>query len=135
MSIRENQKHKYQSFKPIRLVADDSESSLNSIPANAKVVTVSGVTNDANDFIYLPPLNDCNDGHEILIINGGSSNYELRTPASSAEEINSEDCDATKEYLMTNTELVKVIKIDSTIGWMAHGYTAIGAVATAVVPD
>jgi hypothetical protein len=58
----------------------------------------------------------------------------MRTPASSNEKINNEDCDGTKEYLCTDTEIIKVVKISNTIGWMAHAYTAIGAVATAVVP-
>lgn len=55
--------------------------------------------------------------------------------AASGEKINNEDCDGTKEYLMTDTQVVKVVKISNTVGWMAHGYSAIGAVVTAVVPD
>ena len=62
-------------------------------------------------------------------------NFELRTPAGSAEEINSENCDGTKEYLCTDTQVLYVTKISNTIGWEANAYTAIGAVATAVVPD
>ena len=53
----------------------------------------------------------------------------------SAEEINSEDCDGTKEYLLTATQIHRFTKIDNTIGWVGQGFTAIGAVATAVVPD
>jgi len=34
-----------------------------------------------------------------------------------------------------NTQILYVTKIDNTVGWEAHAYTAIGAVATAVVPD
>lgn len=117
------------------VTADDSQSSLNSIRAGKTQVVVGGVTNDANDFVVLPSLADVNDGHEITLLCSAGSNFELRTPASSAEEINSEDCDGTKEYLCTDTEVVKVVKINDTIGWMAHGYSAIGAVVTAVVPD
>jgi len=135
MSIRENQKVKYQSFKAIHLLADDSDSNVNSIPANTKVVEVTGVTNNQTDYIVLPPLGQVSNGHEITILNSAGTGFELRTPSASAEEINSEDCDGTKELYMTDTQIVKVIKIDSTIGWMAHGYTAIGAVAAAVVPD
>lgn len=117
------------------VTADDSESSLNTILAGSRVVTVGGVTNDANDFVVLPSLADVPVGWEVTIIGGASSNFEVRTPASSAEEINSEDCDGTKEYLFTDTQIHNFRKIDNTIGWMGQGFTAIGAVATAVVPD
>lgn len=122
-------------FKAVALLADDSQSNTNSIPPLTRSVDVQGVVNDANDFIVLPPLNSCPNGHEITIVGNAGANFELRTPASSAEEINSEDCDGTKEYLCTDTQVVKVVKINNTIGWMAHGYSAIGAVVTAVVPD
>ena len=105
------------------------------ISPGVKSVVVNAVTNDANDWIVLPSLADVRDGHEITILCSAGGNFEMRTPATSAEEINSEDCDGTKEYLMTDTEVVKVVKINDTIGWMAHGYSALGAVVTAVVPD
>lgn len=107
----------------------------NEIPAGAFIVEVGAVTNDANDWIVLPSLANVPNGHEITILCNAGSNFEMRTPAGSNEEINSEDCDGTKEYLCTDTQIIKVIKINNTIGWMAHAYTAIGAVATAVVPD
>lgn len=122
-------------FAPVKLLADDAQGNINSVPPLAKSVVVEGVVNDANDFIVLPSLASCPNGHEITILCSAGGNFEMRTPASSAEEINSEDCDGTKEYLMTDTEVVKVVKINNTIGWMAHGYSAIGAVVTAVVPD
>ena len=74
-------------------------------------------------------------GHRITVIGSAGANFEVRTPASSGEEINSEDCDGTKEYLFTDTQIHYFTKIDNTIGWMGNGMTAIGAVATAVVPD
>jgi len=117
------------------MLAAATQTGANSIPPLTKSVKVTGVVNDANDFVVLPPLNSCPDGHEITILCSAGANFELRTPASSAEEINSEDCDGTKEYLCTDTEVVKVVKINNTIGWMAHGYSAIGAVVAAVVPD
>ena len=122
-------------FTPVQLLADATESNTNSVPPLAKSVKVEGVVTDANDFIVLPPLNSCPDGHEITLLCSAGSNFEMRTPATSAEEINSEDCDGTKEYLCTDTQVVKVVKINNTIGWMAHGFSAIGAVVTAVVPD
>lgn len=122
-------------YTPVTVVAAAAQAAGNSIPPLAKSVVVAGVTTNADDFIVLPPLNSCPNGHEITILCSAASNFEMRTPASSAEEINSEDCDGTKEYLMTDTQVVKVVKINNTIGWMAHGYSAIGAVVTAVVPD
>jgi len=122
-------------YIPKRLTADDSQSSLNTIPRLTKSVVVGGVTNDADDFIVLPNLAQTPDGHEITILCSAGANFEMRTPASSNEKINGQDSDGTKEYLCTNTEVVKVVKINNTIGWMAHGYSAIGAVVTAVVPD
>jgi len=116
--------------------ADDSEGyDVNMIAKDAVGVYVEDVVNDANDFVVLPPLADVPNGHEIVMVGQAGANFEVRTPAASAEEINSEDCDGTKEYLFTDTEIVKFVKIDNTIGWMAHGYSAIGAVVTAVVPD
>ena len=122
-------------FTPVTVIAAAAQAAGNSIPPLTKTVKVAGVATNADDFVVLPPLNSCPDGHEIVILCSAGSNFELRTPASSAEEINSEDCDGTKEYLCTDTQVVKCVKINNTIGWMAHGYSAIGAVVTAVVPD
>jgi hypothetical protein len=121
--------------RPALVVTPSATGVTNAIPATIKVVEVGAVANDVNDWITLPTLADVPNGHEITILCNAGGNFELRTPASSNEEINSEDCDGTKEYLCTDTQIVKVVKINNTIGWMAHGYTAIGAVAVAVVPD
>jgi len=109
-------------------------SSVNSIPPRAKVVRLGANVNDVNDFTVLPSLASVPSGHQITII-AGAANSELRTPAASAEEINSEDCDGTKEALLTATNIYTVTKIDNTIGWMLEGRTAIGAFQTAVIPD
>lgn len=108
---------------------------LNSIQPSVRSVEVTTVTNDANDWIVLPSLASVPNGHEITILCSAGGNFEMRTPTSSNEKINGQDGDGTKEYLCTDTEVVKVVKINNTIGWMAHGYSAIGAVVTAVVPD
>ena len=118
-----------------RITASAVNSAINSIPPKAISVAVVGVTTNADDWITLPLLADVPNGHRIVILCSAGANFEMRTPASSAEEINSEDCDGTKEYLCTDTQIVEVVKINNTIGWMAHGYSAIGAVVTAVVPD
>lgn len=120
---------------PVTLVAAATQGTGNSIPPLATSVVVSGVTTNADDFIVLPSLASVPNGHRITIIGSASSNFEVRTPSASAEEINSEDCDGTKEYLFTDTQIHYFTKINNTIGWMGNGYSAIGAVVTAVVPD
>ena len=122
-------------FKPLLVYPDAVSSSTAAIHPRAKIVEVGTVVNDANDWITLPSLADVPNGHEITILCSAGGNFELRTPAASAEEINSEDCDGTKELLCTDTQVLIVVKINSTIGWMAHAYSAIGAVVSAVVPN
>ena len=119
----------------ITLIAAATQGTGNSIPPLVRVVEVQGVATNADDFIVLPPLASVPVGHEIMVIGSAGSNFEVRTPSASAEEINSEDCDGTKEYLFTDTQIAYFKKIDNTIGWMGHGFSAIGAVVTAVIPD
>lgn len=121
-------------IEPIELTPDDSESDINVIPANIDSVVLDANVNGVNDFVVLPALASVPNGHIITIL-AGAANCELRTPASSTEEINSENCDGTKEYLITATDIVKVTKIDNTIGWMGASWTKLGAKRTAVVPD
>jgi len=120
--------------KAFSLTPDDSESAVNIIEAGVKSVRLGANVNGVTDFVVLPALASVQDGDSVTII-AGAANCEVRTPATSDEEINSENCDGTKEYLLTATQIHKFTKIDNTIGWMGAGYTAIGAVATAVVPD
>lgn len=137
MALPQGKNPTFDSFgvNSVTLIANSAQGTGNSVPPLVRVVEVQGVTNDANDFIVLPSLASVPVGHEIMVIGSAGANFEVRTPASSAEEINSEDCDGTKEYLFTDTQIHYFKKIDDTIGWMGHGFTAIGAVATAVVPD
>ena len=118
----------------VTLTPAATASVLNSIPPSVRVVTLGANVNDVNDFTVLPSLASVPVGHTITII-AGAANSELRTPAASAEEINSEDCDGTKEALLTATNIYTVTKISNTIGWMLEGRTAIGAFQTAIVPD
>lgn len=120
---------------PVSLIAAAAQGTGNSIPPLTQSVVVVGVATNADDFIVLPSLASVPNGHRITIIGSASSNFEVRTPAASAEEINSEDCDGTKEYLFTDTEIHYFTKINNTVGWMGNGYSAIGAVVTAVIPD
>lgn len=121
--------------KSVTLTPTSSQSSVNTIPAGVRNVRLGANVNDVNDFTVLPSLASVPDGFEITIIAGSAANSELRTPATSAEEINSEDCDGTKEALLTAGNVYKVIKNDNTIGWTLIGFTPIGAYQTAIVPD
>ena len=121
-------------MEALQLTPDDSASSINSIPPSARVVRLGANVNGVTDFTVLPSLADVPDGHQITII-AGAANSELRTPAGSDEEINSENSDGTKEALLTATNIHFLTKIDNTIGWMLEARTAIGAYVTAIVPD
>jgi hypothetical protein len=113
----------------------DSTSTGNSVPPTAKVAYVNSVETNADDWITLPSLADTPNGHEIIVIAQAGSNFEMRTPASSNEKINNVDSDGTNEYLVTDTDIVRVIKVDNTAGWVAQSLTKLGAVRTAVIPD
>lgn len=113
----------------------DSSSTGNSIPPTAKVAKVGAVTNDANDWVTLPALADVPNGHEIIILCTAGGNFELRTPTSSNEKINDVDSDGTQEYLCTDKDIVRIVKVSNTQGWVAQSIDYLGAVRTAVVPD
>ena len=126
-------------FRPRIVTPNDVSPAADAIGTNCiaptdKVVEVAAVTNNANDWIVLPSLANVPNGHEITILCNAGGNFEMRTPAASNEKINNVDSDGSNEYLCTDTEVIKVVKISNSVGWMAHAYTAIGAVATAVTP-
>lgn len=114
---------------------DDSDGwGVNMIRPDARVVMVGANVNGVNDWITLPVLSSVPDGHEVKVF-CNAAGMEIRTPASSAEEINSEDCDGTKEYTVPSGSEVHIFyKLSDALGWMGAGWTAIGAKTTAVVP-
>ena len=135
MSLTSNSPSLYGlQLQSIDLTPDSAGSSANSIPPYVKVARLGANVNGVTDFTVLPSLADVPNGHRITII-AGAANSEVRTPDGSDEEINSENSDGTKEYLLTATQIHYFTKIDNTIGWMGNGMSAIGAVVTAVVPD
>lgn len=119
---------------PVYLTANSSQVGGNTIPRLCVSAVVNGVTTDANDWIVLPDIAEVPLGHEILIQANAGSNFELRTPASSNTKINDVDSDGSQEYLVTDTDTVRVWK-RTTTGWSAQSITKLGAVRTAVVPD
>lgn len=123
-------------FRPLILSATSAETSgTNTIAPTTKTVEVTANVNDANDFVVLPSLSKVPNGHEITILANSGTNFEVRTPASSNEKINNVDSDGTQEYLMTDGQVHRFLKVSNTQGWIAYGFTNLGAVATAVVPD
>ncbi len=114
--------------------AADSGASSN-IQAGKTSVAVGAVTNDANDWIVLPSLADVQVGHTIKIACNAGGNFELRTPATSGEKINTVDSDGTQEYLCVDAEVVVVTKVSDTDGWSAYDIPALGGVGTATIPD
>ena len=121
-------------IESVTLLPNSAQGTGNSIAPGVTAVRLGANVNDVNDFTVLPSLASVPTGHTITIV-AGAANSELRTPAGSAEEINSEDCDGTKEALLTAGNIHFVTKIDNTIGWMLEARTAIGAFVTAIVPD
>lgn len=129
-----NPQLKALTFEAVTISPAATQTLANSIAPGVRSVRLAANVTDVNDFTVLPSLASVPSGHKITII-AGAANSELRTPATSAEEINSEDCDGPKEALLTAGSIYTVTKIDNTIGWMLEGRTAIGAYETAVVPD
>lgn len=113
--------------------ADSGEASQISYGLHA--VAVGPNTTDVNDWIVLPALSSVPVGHTITVVSNAAG-HEVRTPATSNEKINNQDSDGTKEYaIAAGSQIHKFTKISNTIGWEAHGHTALGAAVTAVVPD
>lgn len=115
---------------------DDSEGAdVNMINPGVALVEVGANVNDVNDFIVLPAIADVPIGFAITVVSNAAG-HEVRTPASSNTKINNQDSDGTKEYAIASGSQVHIFrKISDSIGWMGQGFTAIGAVVTAVVPD
>ncbi len=76
-------------------------------------------------FGYMPP---------ITIYANASSNFEMRTPATSGETINGQDADGTKEYLITNGDVV-ICRCVSATGWICTSFKSTDGDARAVTPD
>lgn len=116
--------------------ADDTAGSTNVIAINENIVNVIGVATNADDQIYLPRADQVENGHTILIMCDAGSNFEIRTPSTRADKINTVDCGSGgNEYLATDNEVIKCVMRNVTDGWVLTGTTALGAVAVAVVPD
>lgn len=122
-------------YEAITLLPDSSAKVTNTIPEGAKSIICGANVNGVNDFIYLPALAAVPNGHTICVV-CNAAGMEIRTPASSNEKINNTDADGTTEYTVAaGGQIHYFTKISATVGWEAHGFTAIGAAVTAIVPD
>lgn len=113
------------------ITANDDDGYASRVPLAASFVTVAGVTNNGDDWIVLPT--GVKPGHTVR---GWSvAAHEMRTEGDSDIEINSENCDGTKEAAIPATTLWEVTFINDTIGWILTAADELGAVVTAIVPD
>jgi len=94
---------------------------------------VEATSANADHILTLPTASAETRGREIWIWVKPSTNCELRTPATSNQTINNVDSDAS-EALLTNNQLY-VCRQHLATGWLLQAFTALGAVATAIVPD
>jgi hypothetical protein len=117
------------------ITANNNGASGSTVDAFVATARVTGVQNDADDWITLPSVDDLQDGHSITVVCNAGSNFEIRTPASSGEKINGVDCDGTNEYLATDTDIIKLTKVSDDQGWIAQSFDALGQLRTAIVPD
>lgn len=116
-------------YMTLTAAADGSRQSR--VPIWASYVEVSARVTDADDYIILPT--GVTPGHTIK---GWSVvAHEMRTEAGSAIEINSEDCDGTKEAAIPATTLWEVVYVNATIGWILRAWDELAAPITAIVPD
>lgn len=95
---------------------------------------VEATSADANHILTLPTASAATRGRVIWIWVVGSTNCELRTPATSNQKINGVDSDGSQEALLTHSQLY-ICRQHLATGWLLQAITALGAVATAIVPD
>ena len=128
----------------LRAGGDDKGSGVRAITATADGLT-TGLIRDTDDFVEvtsananhivtLPEATEATRGREIWIWVLPSTNCELRTPDASGQTINNVDSDGTQEALLTHSQLY-ICRQHLATGWLLQAFTALGAVATAIVPD
>jgi hypothetical protein len=89
----------------------------------------------ANNILCLPPATAKTRGREIAIWVVPSTNCELQTHRGSSDTINNVNCGGgAVEALLTHTQFY-IARQHLDNGWLLQAFTALGAVATAIVPD
>lgn len=126
-------------------IADDSGTAYRAMVATADGLTTGLIKPDdraviitnggsANNWSTLPPCSAATIGREINIL-ASAANSELRTTPGGTETINNVACGvAANEALLTAGNFYKAIQTLAT-GWILIGWTNLGAVQTAIVPD
>lgn len=128
----------------LRAELDDAGTPVRSITATADGLTtgiildtdefVEVTSANANNIVVLPLATAATRGREIQIWVLPGTNCELQTPATTNQTINGVDSDGTNEALLTHTQFY-VARQHLANGWLLQAFTALGAVATAIVPD
>lgn len=99
------------------------------IAAGSTFVTVT--SDSATKFVTLPAITSATIGQTIDIY-VGATGYELVTPASSNNTINTVDADQTNQLDVAANSLVHLIQVSAT-GWFAYNHAA--TTITVVAPD
>lgn len=90
---------------------------------------------NAAHILMLPEASAATRGKEIWIWVVPSTNCELQTASGSGDTINNVDCSGgAVEALLTHSQLY-IARQHLDTGWLLQAFTALGAVATAIVPD
>lgn len=96
---------------------------------------VEATSANAAHILQLPACSAATRGREIWIWVKPSTNCELQTASGSGDTINNVDCSGgAVEALLTHTQLY-VVRQHLATGYLLQAFTALGAVATAIVPD
>jgi hypothetical protein len=96
---------------------------------------VEATSAGANNILCLPKAQPETRGREIMIWVVPSTNCELQTFRGSSDTINNVNCGGgAVEALLTHTQLY-IARQHLATGWLLQAFTALGAVATAIVPD
>lgn len=96
---------------------------------------VEATSANANHILKLPAASAATRGKEIFIWVVPSTNCELQTAVGSGNTINNVDCSGgAVEALLTHSQFY-IARQHLATGWLLQAFTALGAVATAIVPD
>lgn len=123
--------------------ADSGEATRAVVPTAAGLTTgliydtdsfVVATSANANHILKLPACSEATRGREFLIWVVPSTNCELQTTGT-GDTINDVDCSGgAVEALLTHTQFYRVTQHLAT-GYLLQAFTALGAVATPIVPD
>jgi hypothetical protein len=102
---------------------------IDALTTGRKFVTVTSA--GATDQVSLPAAASATIGQEIDIF-VGANGYELITPASSNNTINTVDSDATNQLDVAANTLLRLVQVSAT-GWVAYQVAA--TTITVVAPD